>query len=117
MAKKPKLLTLTKFKALKNGTLQGRQKMATLVAARFSIGRNALLSATLDSMIAAWRAGKPELLVRMDGSKLMAPQRNGECKALREALLRLVNMITIRATMLEKTSQFKRAQKALARSR
>ena len=115
MAKKSKQITLTKFKALKNGTLLGRQKMATLTAQRFGIGRNQLLSATLDSMIEAWRANKPELLARLDGSKLMAPMRNGECAELRQALQDLVFQVSEAMPMAAKLGSYKRAQKALAK--
>lgn len=86
MAAKAKTMAISKFKELHIKGLTGRQLQATLVSRRFGLPRNLLLAATSESMIEAWRTGKPAVLARRDGSKLTAPANGEACAEAREAL-------------------------------
>lgn len=55
---------MTSFESL------SRQDKATAVSKRFNIGRSIVLSATVESMQAAWVAGDKRLLVGLNGQKL-----------------------------------------------
>jgi hypothetical protein len=107
--KKQKRMPISKFKQLHIEGLVGRQQQATLTSRRFGIPRNLLLAATSESMIEAWRSGKPDVLARRDGSKLTAPVNGNGTAELRELLkaigTTLEAHVTGKATMNERTAR------------